>query len=89
MPPASLPPRATTPAAPSSSAAPAPGYVVVTPYTGDRNLENAQRVVPDAYVRNYPDGARVQLGSFNDPEKARSVVEQLQQQGIEAQIQQH
>jgi cell division septation protein DedD len=61
---------------------------VVAPYTGDRTLESAQQVVPDAYVRNYPDGARVQLGSFSDPEKARAVVEQLQRQGIDAQLQQ-
>ncbi len=98
-PPAQSPSRATTPtssptaatspsSAPARNAAQSPGYVVVSPYTGDRNLENAQRVVPDAYVRNYPDGARVQLGSYNDPEKARSVVEQLQRQGIDAQIQQ-
>ncbi len=77
-----------SPAKPTGGSVSSPGYTVVAPYTGDRTLESAQQVVPDAYVRNYPDGARVQLGSFSDPEKARAVVEQLQRQGIDAQLQQ-
>lgn len=76
---------------PSSAVTPvrssSPGYTVVSPYTGDRHLENAQRVVPDAYVRNSEDGAKVQLGTFDDPAKARELVEQLNRQGIDAQIQ--
>ncbi|MDW8200022.1 MAG: hypothetical protein RML75_02250 [Cyanobacteriota bacterium SKYGB_h_bin112] len=73
------------PAAPTRPSS--PGYTVVSPYTGDRHLENAQRVVPDAYVRNSEDGAKVQLGTFDDPAKARELVEQLHRQGIDAQIQ--
>lgn len=61
-------------------------YKVVTEYRGDPTLEQAQEVVPDAYVRNFSDGARIQLGAFDDPAKAEALVEDLQKQGIEAEV---
>lgn len=59
---------------------------VVTPYTGDRSLEQAQEAVSGAYVRNFPQGAQVQLGAFSTPERAQSLVQELNSQGIPAQV---
>jgi len=76
-----------SPSAPASAAQSVPrSYTVSTPYTGDAALDAARQVVPDAYVRNSAEGARIQLGSFNQPEKAQQLVDQLQQQGIQADV---
>lgn len=81
-------PRPAAPAASAPAARPStpPRYVVVSPYSGDRSLEQAQRVVGDAYVRNLPNGAQVQYGAFSDGDRARELSQQLQQQGISAQV---
>ncbi|MEX0269508.1 SPOR domain-containing protein [Leptolyngbyaceae cyanobacterium UHCC 1019] len=63
-----------------------PDYKVVTPYSSDRSLNEAQQKVPDAYLQNYPSGAKVQLGSFENESAAKARVEQLRQQGVEAEI---
>ncbi|MEB3337239.1 MAG: SPOR domain-containing protein [Leptolyngbyaceae bacterium] len=78
-------PTVASPATPSPAST---GYhYVVTNYNGDRALEEARKAVPDAYVRNFPEsGARVQFGAFNDAASAQALVEQLQQQGISAQV---
>lgn len=61
-------------------------YYVVTPYSGDPSLENAREAVPEAYVRNFDAGASVQLGAFSDPAKAEELIQQLESQGIPAEI---
>lgn len=61
-------------------------YKVVTPYSSDRSLNEAQQKVPDAYLQNYPTGAKVQLGSFDNESAAKARVEQLRQQGVQAEI---
>lgn len=61
-------------------------YYVVTPYSGDPSLETAREAVPDAYVRNFDDGATVQMGAFSDPTKAEELLQQLQEQGIPAEV---
>jgi len=61
-------------------------YKVVTPYSSDRSLDEAQQKVPDAYLQNYPSGAKVQLGSFENEGAAKARVEQLRQQGVQAEI---
>lgn len=82
-----VPPPAAPPAsAPAARPNTPPRYVVVSPYSGDRSLEQAQRVVGDAYVRNLPNGAQVQYGAFSDGDRARELSQQLQQQGISAQV---
>lgn len=76
-----------TPAvAASSSAFPRPNYLVVTPYRSDADLNQVQQTVPDAYVRNFSDGATVQMGAFSDESKAEELVQELQQQGIQAEV---
>jgi hypothetical protein len=77
------------PASPASIAqAPPPvnHYYVVTDYTGDSSLSQARKAVGDAYVRNFDDGAKVQMGSFGDSASAEQMVRQLQQQGVPAQV---
>ncbi len=61
-------------------------YRVLVSYGGDRSLEEARKVVPDAYVLNLSDGTRIQMGAFKKESEAKSLVEQLQQQGISASI---
>ncbi|NJR65897.1 MAG: SPOR domain-containing protein [Leptolyngbyaceae cyanobacterium CRU_2_3] len=68
---------------------PAPGnlYHVGVDYSGDSSLQQARSAVPDAYVRNLPSGsAKVQMGAFSNEAAAQERVQELQQQGIAAQI---
>jgi SPOR domain len=78
-------PAASAPAVAAAPAA-APLYYVVVPYSGDRSLEQVRQVVGDAYVRNSPNGARVQAGAFSEASRARALVQELSQQGISAQL---
>ena len=76
------------PESPASIAPPASssGYSVVTPYTSDQLLDQAQTIVPDAYLKNTEDGANIQFGVFNDPESAAALVDQLREEGIPVQV---
>jgi cell division septation protein DedD len=49
-------------------------------------LEQARTVVPDAYVRDFPKGSRIQMGAFKTESEAKRLVEELQRQGISASI---
>ncbi|WP_448563286.1 SPOR domain-containing protein, partial [Trichothermofontia sp.] len=62
-------------------------YNVVTEYRGNDSLAKLQQVAPGAYLRNFNNGIRVQLGTFDDRASAQSMVEQLNQQGISATVQ--
>ncbi|NJR50992.1 MAG: SPOR domain-containing protein [Leptolyngbyaceae cyanobacterium CSU_1_3] len=86
LPPVSVP-RSYTP--PVSEPAPAQGgdysYKVEIPYTGDRSLEDARKVSPDAYLR--PDG-KIQLGATGNEADAKARAQELQNQGIPAEVNQ-
>lgn len=84
--PVQAPAPAPAPAAVSSAPAPSNYYYVVTEYSGDGSLNQARQAVGDAYVRNFPNGARVQMGAFSDQEGAQELIQDLQQQGISAQV---
>lgn len=93
--PAQSAPRPAAPAQQSSSPTPAPAaptpassqnYYVVTDYTGDPSLYESRQIVGDAYVRNFPTGARIQLGSFSSEADAAAHAQTLQGQGINAQV---
>jgi hypothetical protein len=82
-------------AAPAPAANPAPSqsqdgyFYVTTPYNGDRSLEQARQAVGDAYVRNFPEGgAQVQVGAFRDRAGAEDLANELEQQGISAEVHQ-
>ncbi|RMF67059.1 MAG: hypothetical protein D6742_08375 [Cyanobacteria bacterium J069] len=72
--------------APTPAAASANRYYVVVDFSGDRSLEQAREVVGDAWVRNFDDGAKVQLGVFGDAASARELAQSLQQQGLAARV---
>jgi hypothetical protein len=61
-------------------------YYVVTDYNGDPSLQQARQAVQDAYVRNFDDGAKVQMGTFEDAAAAQQFVQNLQRQGVPAQV---
>ncbi|MFZ9738318.1 MAG: hypothetical protein ACO3EZ_09960 [Prochlorotrichaceae cyanobacterium] len=75
------------PVVPSSgSQASGESYVVITPYTSDRLLDQSQSIVPNAYLKNTEQGANIQFGVFNDPDAAAALAEQLQQEGIPVEV---
>lgn len=57
-------------------------YYVLAEYTGDRSLQQAQSVVSNAYLGQFPQGIRIYLGSFGELEAANKLIEQLKQQGM-------
>lgn len=61
-------------------------YYVVMNYSSDRDLQAAQKVVPDAYVERFPQGARIQMGAFKRESQAKALVEQLKNQGVTASV---
>lgn len=61
-------------------------YYVVMNYSSDRDLQAAQKVVPDAYVERFPQGARIQMGAFKRESQAKALVEQLKKQGVNASV---
>jgi hypothetical protein len=81
-------PAPVAPPAPLTQAPPqAPStYYVVTDYSGAQSLESARSAVGDAYVRNFSSGTRIQMGAFSQPSAAQNLVNQLQGQGIPAQV---
>ena len=74
------------PVANSSAAQPDGFYYVLVNYGSESALEQARTVVPDAYVRDFPKGARIQMGAFKTESEAKTLVEELQRQGISASI---
>lgn len=87
-------PAGTAPAAPTSAAtpaAPAPAtggsnFYVVSSYTGDASLATARELVPDAFVRNFKAGARIQLAAFDNKAQAEDQVAFLTQQGATVEL---
>ncbi|NEQ22178.1 MAG: hypothetical protein F6K28_23890 [Microcoleus sp. SIO2G3] len=61
-------------------------YYVLLNDGSESTLQQARTIVPDAYTRDFPQGTRVQMGAFKVEAEAKSLVAQLQQQGISASI---
>lgn len=61
-------------------------YYVLMNYGSDRDLAKAKTAVPDAYVERFPQGAQIQMGAFKRESQAKSLVERLKAQGINASI---
>lgn len=81
------PTRSTAPA-PTAQTSPTGSYPVkvVTPYDGDSALTKSRTVVPDAYLRNFPNGAKIQLGAYGDAASAEAKAQELRRQGIPAEV---
>jgi len=61
-------------------------HYVLVPVDRPRTYEQAREVVPDAYLREFPSGVKIQMGAFATEEDARALVDRLQKQGITAEI---
>ncbi|MGL5196815.1 MAG: hypothetical protein ACRC8Y_24760 [Chroococcales cyanobacterium] len=90
-------PAPAAPATPATPATPAPTtgvspasfpgfYYVVMDYQNDESLWKAREVVPDAYLREYPIGVKIQVAAFEDQASAQAMVEQMKKQGLTGQI---
>ncbi|MEM6253413.1 MAG: hypothetical protein AAF821_10870 [Cyanobacteria bacterium P01_D01_bin.156] len=76
---------------PTSAPVPAPvatgpNFYVVTSYTGDASLNKAREFVPDAFIRNFKAGARIQLAAFDNRAQAEDQVAALTQQGMTVEL---
>ncbi len=80
------PPAPLTPAAANPAPSANPNHYVITDYTGRESLDSARGAVGDAYVRDFGSGSKIQMGAFSQESSARDLAEQLQQQGIPAQV---
>ncbi len=60
-------------------------YYVVTDYTNEKALQQARTAVPDAYVRNFSKGVKIQMGALNDAASAERLVKELQAKGVKPQ----
>jgi len=60
-------------------------YYVVTDYTDEKSLQQARTAVPDAYVRNFSKGVKIQMGALNDAASAELLVKELQEKGVKPQ----
>ena len=81
-------PSVTVPANPAPSATPQSQslqYKVEIPFTGDRSLEAARQVVPDAFVRS--DG-KIQLAATLTQSDAQKKAQELKNRGIAAEVRQ-
>jgi hypothetical protein len=86
LPPVSVPRSYSPPvSAPSPAQNGGYSYKVEIPYTGDRSLEEARKAAPDAYLR--PDG-KIQLGATGSEADAKTRAQELQNQGIPAEVNQ-
>ncbi|MBD2099514.1 SPOR domain-containing protein [Leptolyngbya sp. FACHB-261] len=61
-------------------------HYVVMNLSSERSLNQARRVVGDAYVRQLNGQSYIQLGAFSDPENARKRANALQSAGLPAAI---
>lgn len=60
-------------------------YYVVTDYTNEKALQQAKTAVPDAYVRNFSKGVKIQMGALNDAASAERLAKELQAKGVKPQ----
>ena len=59
-------------------------YYVVIDFNGISSLEQTRKAVPDAYVRDFPNGVKIQVGALDRPGDAERLVKELQDKGIPA-----
>jgi hypothetical protein len=73
---------------PAASPASAKGtfYYVLMNYGSDRDLAQAKTIVPDAYVERFPEGQKIYMGAFKRESQAKTLLDTLKKQGINASI---
>ena len=55
-------------------------------YQSDRQLANIRKIVGDAYLLKFPQGSRIQLGTFDKESQAKTFIQVLQKKGIPASV---
>jgi hypothetical protein len=85
---AKQPPASPAPSQVAASPVGIPGgyYYVLLNERGENTLEQARTIVADAYVEQFPQGTRIQMGAFPTESEAKAMVEGLQRQGLAASI---
>ena len=80
-----------SPAEVGSSSVPAKDkyYYVLLNDSSESALEQVRKIIPEAYVENFPIGTRISMGAFMLESEAKTLVDQLKQQGISATIYSH
>jgi hypothetical protein len=61
-------------------------YYVLVFNTDGKSLNQARKVVNDAYLVQFPQGVRIQMGAFDNQKEAQELVQRLEQQGVKAEI---
>jgi len=61
-------------------------YYVVADNASPRSLEQMRRIVPEAYVRDFPEGPQIQVGAYDSRQPAEDIVQFLKRQGVAATI---
>jgi hypothetical protein len=61
-------------------------YYVLMNYSSARDLAQAKTIIPDAYVERFPEGKRIYMGAFKRESQAKTLLETLKKQGINASI---
>lgn len=87
-------PRPAPAPAPPAVRAPSPvsappadrSYKLESDYTGDAALNEAKKVVPDTFLTNTDEGAKIQLGAYSNASEAEARAQQLRKQGISVQV---
>lgn len=61
-------------------------FYVLIDYNNDDSLFIARQVVPDAYLREFPVGVKIQMAAFDDAASAQQMANYLKEQGLAAQV---
>jgi len=61
-------------------------FLVIVAYNGDRSLQQARKVIPNALVRETKQGKAIQLAAFPDELAAQKKAQDLQKKGMKAQV---
>lgn len=81
------PPQVTVPSINSNQASSSSyPYKLVVPYANDRTLSDVQKVVPNAFLRNFSNGAKIQVEASQTQAEAEARAQELRKQGISAEV---
>ncbi len=61
-------------------------YYVTASFSSEQDLIAIRSAVSEAFVRRFPDGNRVQIAAFDNPQAAQTFITELSSKGIAAQI---
>ncbi|MGF1494746.1 MAG: hypothetical protein ACFBSC_20325 [Microcoleaceae cyanobacterium] len=88
--PTAQPPKPAAGAAPQAQSKPVQAadgfYYVVVDYQNEQSLEQSRAVVPDAYVREFKTGTKVQMGALDNATAAQKLTNELKAQGLNPQF---